>query len=403
MRETLLIRLSEGAELSWRLWGAGHTEPETASGTLDEVIPKCEGRRVILLVPGTDVVLWKAHVPGLRGQKLRQALPFSLEDDLAQDVETLHFAMGASTGEGERNVAVVSRQHMESWLAPLREHGIEPDAIYPEMFGVPEPEESAWTVLLDNGFVLARTGPQSGFACEASMFPDLTALESLPDDLQLTVYARQREQARANELCAGFEAASIHRKNYWSTLAVLAEGLNSKAIDLRQGMYAISRGWQRWGLPYRASAILLVALFLVQLAVLSATRVQLSDQNRMLQHQANHIYRQLFPGDNRVVDIRAQTQSHLSSLSQSGNGQAGLLFLLEKTSRALNAVPGLHVTRLQYQRGKLLLGLRGGSLNELETLRTKFSGLSGVKLDVESADTRKNGVRIRLKVGVATS
>src|SRR5699024_9416755 len=117
---------------------------------------------VVLLVPGTDVLLWKANVPGVRGQKLRQALPYSLEDDVAQDVDSLHFAMGGTTDEGERNVAVAARQLMDEWLNPLREHGIEPDAIYPEMFGVPEPsdENPGWTILLDDELILARTGPQ---------------------------------------------------------------------------------------------------------------------------------------------------------------------------------------------------------------------------------------------------
>src|SRR5699024_743902 len=110
MRETLLIRLSGGAELTWRIAGGSTAEPETAAGTLDDVIPKCEARRVVLLVPGTDVLLWKTSVPGVRGQKLRQALPYSLEDDLAQDVDSLHFALGGTTDEGERNVAVVTRQ-----------------------------------------------------------------------------------------------------------------------------------------------------------------------------------------------------------------------------------------------------------------------------------------------------
>ena len=52
--------------------------------------------------------------------RLRQALPFALEEQVAEDLNLLHFAAGRRAPNGEVPAAIVRRQDLDAWLATLR-------------------------------------------------------------------------------------------------------------------------------------------------------------------------------------------------------------------------------------------------------------------------------------------
>ena len=55
---------------------------------------RAAGRRVCVLVPGTDVLLAEPEFPVKAGAKLQQVVPYALEEQLAEDIDDLHFAIG---------------------------------------------------------------------------------------------------------------------------------------------------------------------------------------------------------------------------------------------------------------------------------------------------------------------
>ena len=130
MSENLIIKIDENndKQASWIVIdSAGMVcEPE-AQGSLDEAAIETDGRRVIALVPGTDVLTTKVDIPA-KGHKLMAALPYALEEFLAQDVEELHFAIGDKRSSGHTPVCVVSEERMEEWIELFNSHDITPTA-----------------------------------------------------------------------------------------------------------------------------------------------------------------------------------------------------------------------------------------------------------------------------------
>src|SRR5687768_2774709 len=75
------------------------------------------GRQVALVAPAADVALFSVPLPAGNEARLQQLAPFALEEQVSEDLDQLHFAVGARDGAGQVAVAVASRERMQYWLA----------------------------------------------------------------------------------------------------------------------------------------------------------------------------------------------------------------------------------------------------------------------------------------------
>src|SRR5690554_289434 len=127
MSEVLLIRLPKQAQaqVSWLVANASGDEV-IASGVLTnithlaELTEKASQRDVYVAVAGDAVSMHNAAVPAKSRRHLKQIIPFTLEDDVAEDIDNLHFAWPSQTPANEPiPVAVVAREQMSLWLNAL--------------------------------------------------------------------------------------------------------------------------------------------------------------------------------------------------------------------------------------------------------------------------------------------
>ena len=134
MAEFLVIRLGQSSndKVEWiAVDNNGTRRGEPATGTLQLAAEAAQGRSVIVLVPATETITTTVYVPVRSGARLRAALPFALEENLADDVENLHFASGVRRESGQLPVAVVAREKMGEWLETLGRAGITARQIIP--------------------------------------------------------------------------------------------------------------------------------------------------------------------------------------------------------------------------------------------------------------------------------
>lgn len=397
MRETLYIRLRPGAPPQYRVDGpqnAGRTD----QADLDAVLAQAAGRRIVAFVSGTDVRLTAAAVPVRSRGKVLQAVPFALEDQLAEDVETLHFAIAPRQPDGAFPVAVVARDRMEAWLAPFYERGLRPEMLVPETLCLPDAGDARWGALAEPATVTVRTGPYTGFCCKAGDFEAYLALAD-PDQqhplrilLPLDNPADYTRLERPAELLPGFPTALD---------ALLRDFDPRRALNLLQGCYSQQEDLRRLWLPWRAAAALVAAWLVLALAGNGIAAWRLGRELRA-QDDANLArFHQLFPTETRVVDLAAQAEQQYRLL-HGGAAQPDLFLLLQRLAEALGANAGLTLDGLQFRDGALYLSLTGKDLQTLENLRTWFSqSAADVNLDVQSANAGAEGVQIRLKLSRA--
>ena len=87
MAERILIRLLNQSDgrVEWLLINA-ETQPEVQQGTLQDLANWVGKRPVIVLLPASDVVLLAVDLPIKSNSQIKKALPFALDELLADDV-----------------------------------------------------------------------------------------------------------------------------------------------------------------------------------------------------------------------------------------------------------------------------------------------------------------------------
>jgi general secretion pathway protein L len=400
MAETLLIRLAAGTR-DFRDWvlvdEQGQGKGPVQTGVPDVGIINGV-RRVVVLVPGAEVTLAEARVPGRNRQRLLRAIPYALEEQLATDVEQLHFALGP-VGEGDRYpVAVVERSIMDAWAAVLRENGIQAEQLIPETLALPP--DAGWSLMVDGETVLVRSGDYAGFAVDSDNLPVLFSL----------FQAKQQapETARVfGSTVLDLEAVDVEFiDERVQPLEVLARGwAQAPGINLLQGAYSRREEWGRLLRPWIASAALLLAGFILVGVSTGLNYFHLSQQREQLSAEIEDVYRKAFPRARRIVNPRAQMEQKLKQLQRrAGGGNTDFLAMFAETASVVRVTKGIDVRGASYRNGRLDLDLQADNLQILDSLKQALVSSGLMNAEIQSASTQADQkVKSRMRVQVKGS
>jgi general secretion pathway protein L len=387
--------------VSWVFIEADGSPGEEVQGSLDEVAQQVTGNRVIVLVPAIDVLLTKAMVPTQNRKRLATALPYVLEDQLVGDLEDLHFAVGERQADDQVACAVVSRDRMDTWMQRLREFGIQPDMLIPDVLTVPK-EPHCWAVLRDEDSVLVRTGSQAGFIIELENLEPALQLavddagETKPQQLQII---NCNPEGEAFPDLSSLELDEISQDCQGGVLLQFVRGLNTgEAINLLQGDYSRREQLGKVWRPWWPAAAMLGGLVILQLTMTTVDHFKLKRQSEALKAQIEQIYLSTFPEAKRVVNPRVQMERKLSALRGGSGGGTGFVNLLAGSGGVFKKTNDLELRSVRYKDGKLDIDLTIKDLQTLDGLKQSLTKDAGLEVEIVSANARNNRVESRLQL-----
>lgn len=376
MAEWLVLRLGPGQEdrCSWMAADAdGQPASAPQSGTLTQAAAAAGGRRLAVVAPSSDVLITEVELPVKSGVRLQQVVPFALEEQLAADIETLHFAIGARDEQsGRTRVAVVTRTLMEQWLSTLQAVGLAPERLYSEAELLPQNPGHVVVLLEGDTLCLCRPGqvPQTlpslelGAALEAALGVELAA-----DDLILYTLGAdwQRRSAEIEALRGRCASLKVQLLNY-GPLPLLSPQLSSgEPMNLLSGDYApkssLGGGWQRWKLV----AGLAAALLLVHVGGLSLQRLQQQRSERALDAAISQVAQRALPGDSGDGSVRARVERRLLA-AQGSSDNFGLMGALAALARAVQNADDASVQAVSFHDGGLDLQVKAKDASNLERI-----------------------------------
>ncbi len=406
MAETLFLRLPRTAAeaASWLIVDArGAPVGPPQSGPLNLAAARTSGRRVCVLVPGTDVLLAEPEVPVKAGVKPLQLVPYALEEHLAEDIDDLHFALGRRAGESTRlPVAVVARSLINEWLGVLREAGIVPDSLYADSDLLPENPGQA-VILLEEDAVFVRPPGGGTVTLPADALPRALEIAQSHSDTAsgargLILYTGAAEwQAHSGQVEAvrpKFDGIKIQLLT-GGPLALFAQQLpGTAAINLLQGDYApksaAAAGWQAW----RVAALLLVGLVVLHVAGKGVQLHFLKTREHQVDASIRDTVRNALPGDPNVLDARQRMEARLAAARGAGSG---LLPALQALAQARTQTPGTNLQSVAFKNGSVELKLQAPDATSLDHLSQAMRA-EGWQADLLGGTNTGGGYEGRLQV-----
>lgn len=411
MADWLLLRLGrdEGQPPAWACVAAsGPLTQQPVTGDRDALQEAARQRRVMLVVPGTDVLQTRLLLPPGSESRLAQVVPNALEEQLADDIDRLHFATArAGAADGQTDVDVVSHERLQGWLAAAAEWGVVPQAVCADSSLLPQ-VQGVTALLLDHDSLVVSVFGRRPLVLPGSDVELALALALGDDasraDRHLQVFAVSQDWAAHS---AAFEAlrptvASLKVQLLSAGLLPLVapQAAAQQAINLLQGRYAprasASGGWRRW----RVAAAAALALGTVHLAAQAWQVAQLSRTQQQLQTQLRQQVQALVPGEAGGVGTRVRLQQRLAQAGGGAQDSAGLLALLQAVASTQNGSQPVRLQSLGFGRGALDLKLSGADANALEHVS---QGLRQAGYASELAAGAQHGERYegRIQVRVA--
>jgi len=372
-------------------------------GSFADAVKASERRRVVMVLGGTEVLLEEAQVPATNLAKALKAVPFMLEEQLAQDVESSHFAFGARLASGNIPVAVMSRNGLD-WIQEMAANvKLHVQEIVPETLALPLFDD-AWTVMTNNGQATARLSRSKGFSCASDMLPLLLAnsiADAPPEQIE-------GEIVRTRHFSCGPDNFQLHpdtRTDLVRTeVALFANGLSqykksNERINLLQGEYskteAMGKAWKPWRLPAALAATLL-ALW----GGSSFLQYQsLGKQESRLQSEMVSTLKAAYPDVRRPEnDPKRQMAARQNAGTGNGIDNGSFVMMMSAIGASLKQLSDPSVTSINFKSGQLDIVLEAASLQDVDKLKSNLEKEQIFVANVQSAIKERERIKARLRV-----
>lgn len=316
-----------------------------------------------LLVPSESVLLLGVDLPLPTRAKRLAALPFAVEDRIADPVDAVHLALGDAIGERRYLVAVVRHGVMAEWIAIAEAAGIGTAAFLPDALALPAPVEG-WSVEVTGARALVRAADGTGFAVP---LPMLVAAWDAAGRPTVQALGEPLPEAMAGD-GAAFPPPPI------------AERVSAAPIDLRQGAYARRR--TAWPSRTRKVATILGLAILAHGAIAVADTLMLQRIAGRRQAALQQLVATTAPsvptgGDDFMVRV--------ADLLPRPTGTNRFVPLLSRVAGALNPIgPVLVVRTMTFENDALTIDCESPETGMADRVRAALSA-AGVAAQVVTA------------------
>lgn len=403
MEKMIFIRVHKDDSLDIYLPGNESVIRAHAEANLDDLEELCRGKKLITLLPGSDIHMTTVTIPARNRQKVLQAAPYAMEENLIGDISQFHFAIPARIDSEKIPICAINKIRLEELLARFKEHHLSTQVIIADMMCLPCPPRQ-WNILVEDTETTIQTSPYSGFSVDT---------ENLSDYLGMAIQeAEEEEPVQINII----DARSNGEDNFLEELASdtleltyvsATEGLlkllaghyrEGSGINLLQGDYTprkmASRSLKKW---YPAAAVLAIIL-LIQAGNAITYYVSISRESNALDQKISTLFKQTMPDVKRMVNPKSQMQQRLQALQNNTlAGNADFLSNVSVFANSMQSVKTINLSGMSFRNGRLDIELTIGDLQSLENLKQLLTK-EGLAVEIRSATVEGNSVSARLRI-----
>lgn len=368
--------LDDNGCLSLKLTQEGELASPLLQRDFGEISVLQKNCKTIIVESSDSASILDLDLPWLPERKARVAIPYALEDKLAESIEDLHFAFDKLRYQNNRYlITVISKQRLQYIMQSLNEHGIEYELITLDWFSL-SPQElcvSESTLLINNDDF---KGTLSG---------DL-ALSYLKKHPLNHTFVFQDSQFTTN--------TSMEKIEEHSYVWIAQRILKSKPLNLCQGdlEHGNESDWIMKG--YKLAGVLCGVWLLSLLLVNAISLYSLNKKNSEIEGKIAVLYHEFFPDAKQVISPKFRINQLLKN--NASESETHFWFMLNQLATSAKD-SNLTIEQLKYQNNKLLVTLITADFPSLESFQNKLRKLE-LKVKQTQASTRDQQVVATLEL-----
>ncbi|MCW8934863.1 MAG: type II secretion system protein GspL [Gammaproteobacteria bacterium] len=411
MNEFLIIHYKPGHKSNLHYWAMGadqHPSITLGHGSLDELKAISRGKKVSVLIDAHYTTLECVKIPSKNRSKQLQAIPFAMEDQLAEDIEDTHFALGKAD-DNTVPVIAIKRELLQETIDLFKQQNIHIETLTADSIALPG-NKSDWCVLLDEDSALIKTGPSQAHCCDReNLTVILQALLSQNNNSndnntqpETITYYYKEDDSEAEALLQNIEI-NIKAQPYKNhALEIFVRHLKEvQAFNLLQGEFTPKRESVTWLKPWKSVAIAASTWMVLHLGYNGMLAADLEKKNLVLTKQIETEFKRAIPDARKMTNMQKRVERRLKELKSGGAGssEGGFLEILSKVSPALSKNDRTNIKAAVYRNNYIDIDLTAKSLQDIEALKNKLAAIPGIKT-VLSTTVEKDSVKGRLRLEV---
>ena len=381
----------------------GELTSRITSGPLSEAAIVAAQHKVTVLLDSFSVHLNWVQLPTSNRQKMLRAIPYALEEQLAEDVDYFHFVIGKNDPHYGTPVAGIRKDTIEAVLNAFELAGISVDAMIPDAVCLPVAPQQ-WSVLLHGSKALVQFEAFIASVIDTSnlallLQASLDKAETKPEKIVFFHLDGEQPDPALEQITGGIETMHVAYNTHPLTV-FCGEFGRARPLSLLQGGYKPKRKstgqWHRWRLAGSLAAVWLILYLGINLYELN----KLKAKNNEIRIQIADIYKSSFPESRRIINPRVQMEQKLNELRGGGGPQGSqFLALLTESAGVLSSQKNIEVQSIDFRNNRMDIGLTGTNLQSVETLNNELKNNTELETEITSATAEKSSVRgsIRLQ------
>jgi len=359
-------------------------EPEQA-GTVNDAI----------LLTGTQCQVLNAPMPIKQPRQIIKALPFALEDQLANELDQNHLVFLGRT-DGQAYAATIDHEIMEniSQSYPAQKMFFAP-LLLPNTPGV-------ISILILNGQACVRLEEFSAFSVPVSLLAltlerHLTA-ENTNKSVAICFTEEPDELLQVQLESLGLDIRLSNFSDIYQHM--LMQARQSKA-NLLSGAYQVKiKKENAANQKFTALFALAASLFVIVVATNWISASQQSNLASLVKTASKQYYQTLFPDENaRSTMIKRMFNDKLETASPDSHGTAGFTQILASASSQIrkNKDAQLQSVRFAANKGVLEISLLTNNIAQLDSIKQQLEK-NGLTVEIASANNDGKRIKGLLKV-----
>lgn len=398
----LYLNSLDGQQAQWlNCSQKGEPNGSVQYGSLSDAAQFLGSRRCVVVIEGALVHLLSAAVPGGNAKRAATAIPYILEEQLAADVETLHFALGEKDAEGQYRVGVIAEAHMQSIKNVLLEHGIVPHMLIPSTLLLPTANDNHWQVLCHQNLCTVRQGGHSGFQASQALashtLQQALAERDSDETLQITLH-----YTSGSALPQLPENLPVDAQAIEAPVQLFAQNFSQlKPLNLLQGDHSHKQQLDKLWKPWRLTAALAAVWACVALLANYLEYRDLGAREQALNAQIERVFRDAFPEVRRVVNPSVQMKNKLKQLKQQG-APGHFLSMVSSLATSLPSNSPWTIKAINFRNGYCDVDLETQGLQSLDSIKRSLEEKGSLRVRIQSANQDGSKVKGRLRLEART-